>query len=167
MTYPSTSATAAFVAEAKRRFTAAGIAISVVSGGGTPNAWHAHEIAGLTEVRVGTYIYHDRATVAAGAASLDECALHLHATVVSRPTDDRAVIDAGSKSLSSDLVATSVGTGLRADPRLSGCGHRAAERGAWRHRPVALRHEARARRAHRDRAEPCLRGEQSARRGRA
>jgi D-serine deaminase-like pyridoxal phosphate-dependent protein len=111
MTYPSTSATAGFVAEAKRRFTADGIAISVVSGGGTPNAWHAHEVVGLTEVRVGTYIYHDRATVAAGAAGLDECALHMRATVVSRPTDDRAVIDAGTKSLTSDLVAASVGPG--------------------------------------------------------
>ena len=64
-----------------------------------------------TEVRVGTYIYHDRGTVGAGVASLDECALHLHATVVSRPTEDRAVIDAGSKSLSSDLVPPSAGTG--------------------------------------------------------
>ena len=77
------------------------------------NAWHAHEVIGLTEVRVGTYIYHDRATVAADAASLDECALHMRATVVSRPTDDRAVIDAGTKSLTSDLVATSVGPGYR------------------------------------------------------
>jgi D-serine deaminase-like pyridoxal phosphate-dependent protein len=111
MTYPSTAATAEFVAAAKPRFAAAGIAISVVSGGGTPHAWHAHEVAGLTEVRVGTYIYHDRATVGAGAASLDECALHLHATVVSRPTEDRAVIDAGTKSLTSDLVAPSVGPG--------------------------------------------------------
>jgi D-serine deaminase-like pyridoxal phosphate-dependent protein len=111
MTYPSTAATSAFVAEAKRRFTDAGITISVVSGGGTPNAWNAHEIAGLSEVRVGTYIYHDRATVGAGTASLDECALCLHATVVSRPTEDRAVIDAGTKSLTSDLVAPSVGPG--------------------------------------------------------
>jgi len=111
MTYPSTAATSAFVAEAKRRFADAGITISVVSGGGTPNAWNAHEIAGLSEVRVGTYIYHDRATVGAGTASLDECALCLHATVVSRPTEDRAVIDAGTKSLTSDLVAPSVGPG--------------------------------------------------------
>jgi hypothetical protein len=36
MTYPSTAATAAFVAEAQHRFAAAGIAITVVSGGGTP-----------------------------------------------------------------------------------------------------------------------------------
>ena len=78
---------------------------------GTPNAWHAHEVAGLTEVRVGTYIYHDRATVAAGTASLDECALHLWATIVSRPTEDRAIMDAGTKSLTSDQVAKSAGPG--------------------------------------------------------
>jgi D-serine deaminase-like pyridoxal phosphate-dependent protein len=111
MTYPSTAATSVFVAEAIRRFADEGIAISTVSGGGTPNAWHAHDIAGLTEVRVGTYIYHDRATVAAGAAAPGECALLLHATVVSRPTEDRAVIDAGSKSLSSDRVDPSAGPG--------------------------------------------------------
>lgn len=111
MTYPSTTATAGFVSEATRLFAGSDIAIRVVSGGGTPNAWHAHEIHGLTEVRVGTYIYHDRATVAAGAASLDECALHVRATVVSRPTADRAVIDAGTKSLTSDMVAPSVGPG--------------------------------------------------------
>ena len=118
MTYPSTAATAAFVAEARQRFAQAGIEIAVVSGGGTPNAWQAHEIAGLTEVRVGTYIYQDRATVAAGAADLDECALHVHATVISRPTPDRAVIDAGSKSLSSDRVDPAAGNRLRPDPRL-------------------------------------------------
>jgi len=111
MTYPSTAATVEFVAEARDRFSKAGIPIHVVSGGGTPNAWQAHEIPGLTEVRVGTYIYHDRATVAAGVARFDECALHIHATVISRPTADRAVIDAGSKSLSSDRIDPSAGSG--------------------------------------------------------
>ena len=111
MTYPSSAETARFVAAAKQRLGGAGIEIRTVSGGGTPNAWSQHEIEGLTELRVGTYIYHDRATVGVGAATLDECALHLHATVVSRPTETRAIIDAGSKSLSSDRVAPSVGDG--------------------------------------------------------
>ena len=111
MTYPSTDATAEFVAQARQRFTQAGIGIAAVSGGGTPNAWQAHKVPGLTEVRVGTYIYQDRATVAAGAASFDECALHVHATVISRPTQDRAVIDAGSKSLSSDRIDPAAGQG--------------------------------------------------------
>jgi D-serine deaminase-like pyridoxal phosphate-dependent protein len=111
MTYPSSAATAEFVAAARPRFAERGLEIAVVSGGGTPNAWHAHEVAGVTEVRVGTYIYHDRATVGAGTATLDECALEVHATVVSRPTENRAVIDAGTKTLSSDLVAPDIGRG--------------------------------------------------------
>lgn len=111
MTYPSTAATATFVAAAMPRFAAAGLPIAIVSGGGTPHGYHAHEIAGLTEVRAGTYIYHDRATVGAGAATLEECAVHVHATVVSRPAPNRAIIDAGSKSLSSDLVQPAVGGG--------------------------------------------------------
>jgi D-serine deaminase-like pyridoxal phosphate-dependent protein len=111
MTYPLGPLGAAFIAAAKERFGAEGVAISVVSGGGTPNGFSAHTVPGVTELRVGTYIYHDRATVAAGAATLDECALHVYATVISRPTPDRAVIDAGSKSLSSDLVAPEAGAG--------------------------------------------------------
>jgi len=39
-----------------------------------------------------------------GAAGWDDCALTVLATVVSRPTATRAVLDAGSKALSSDLL---------------------------------------------------------------
>ncbi len=111
MTYPLGASAAAFIAEAREVFAAAGLEIRTISGGGTPTAWTAHQVAGVTELRVGTYVYHDRATVAAGAAGLDDCALHVVATVVSRPTPDRAVIDAGSKTLSSDLIAPDVGRG--------------------------------------------------------
>jgi D-serine deaminase-like pyridoxal phosphate-dependent protein len=56
----------------------------------------------VTEYRVGTYAFHDRATVAAGAATPDDVALTVHATVVSRPAPGRAILDAGSKALTSD-----------------------------------------------------------------
>ncbi len=56
----------------------------------------------VTEYRVGTYAFHDRATVAAEAATLDDVALTVHATVVSRPAPDRAILDSGSKALTSD-----------------------------------------------------------------
>lgn len=105
MTYPANARSVEFISAARAGFRVAGIAISLVSGGGTPNAWKTHELDGIDELRVGTYIYHDRNTVRAGAASFDDCALHVHATVISRPTADRAVIDAGSKTLTSDLVA--------------------------------------------------------------
>ncbi len=49
--------------------------------------------------------------MALGAARLEDCALLVHATVVSRPTPDRAIIDAGSKTLSSDLAPPQAGRG--------------------------------------------------------
>lgn len=111
MTYPRGVRTVPFVSEAKALLEGAGIPVQTVSVGGTPGCWDTHTLPGVTELRVGTYIYHDRATVGAGVATLDECAVHVHATVVSRPTPERAVLDCGSKTLSSDRVAPSVGEG--------------------------------------------------------
>jgi D-serine deaminase-like pyridoxal phosphate-dependent protein len=75
----------------------AGIAVPVVSGGGSPALKGCGDFPMLTEYRAGTYIYNDVMQVTAGAASWDDCALTVRATVVSRPTEDRAVLDAGSK----------------------------------------------------------------------
>ena len=44
-----------------------------------------------------TYIYNDVMQVTAGAATWDDCAMTVRATVVSRPTETRAVLDTGSK----------------------------------------------------------------------
>ena len=71
--------------------------------------WHAGHVAlgelasTVTEYRVGTYAFHDRATVAAGAATLDDVAMTVRATVISCPARDRVILDAGSKALTSDL----------------------------------------------------------------
>lgn len=111
MTYPCSQQAATFIAEAKRLFASAGLNINTVSAGGTPGMWQVHRVEGITELRAGTYIYNDRHIVGTGTASLDECALHVHATVISRPTDNRAVIDAGSKTLSSDLIKAEYGQG--------------------------------------------------------
>ncbi|MBV9129229.1 MAG: alanine racemase [Verrucomicrobia bacterium] len=111
MTYPTTTKTAEFLREALPLFRKAGIEVSVISGGGTPNAYRTHELAPVNELRVGTYIYNDRMMMAAQAARLEDCALSVLATVVSRPRSERAVIDAGSKTLSSDLLAPGQGAG--------------------------------------------------------
>jgi D-serine deaminase-like pyridoxal phosphate-dependent protein len=106
MTYPAKGAperAAAFLAEAKASIEAEGLAVPTVSSGGTPDMWRAHEQSVITEYRVGTYIYNDLMEVACGAARLEDCALTVLTTVVSRPTADRAILDAGSKSLTSDL----------------------------------------------------------------
>lgn len=77
----------------------AGLPAGVVSGGSTPAAWRMHEVAGVTEVRPGTYVYNDRVTAALGACDWDDCALTVLATVVSTAVPGQAVIDAGSKAL--------------------------------------------------------------------
>ncbi|MCG8423149.1 MAG: alanine racemase, partial [Proteobacteria bacterium] len=75
-----------------------------ISSGGTPDMWRAHEAPITSEVRVGTYIYNDRSLVERGNCEWQDCALTVVATVVSVPTENRAVIDAGSKILTSDLI---------------------------------------------------------------
>ncbi len=77
----------------------AGLPARTVSGGSTPTAWRSHEIANVTEIRPGTYVYNDRATVASGVASREDCALTVLATVVSTAVPRQAVIDAGTKAL--------------------------------------------------------------------
>lgn len=107
MTYPPQGRPAevgARLAETTAAMAAAGLACEVVSTGGTPDMLHAATYGGTTEHRPGTYIYSDRSQAARGWGSLADCALRVLATVVSTPTPDRAVLDAGSKTFSSDLL---------------------------------------------------------------
>jgi D-serine deaminase-like pyridoxal phosphate-dependent protein len=80
----------------------ADLAPAVVSGGSTPTAFRSHEVPGQTEIRPGTYVFNDRTTAAIGACGWDECAYTVLATVVSTAVPGQAVVDAGSKALSSD-----------------------------------------------------------------
>jgi D-serine deaminase-like pyridoxal phosphate-dependent protein len=111
MTYPTSTKTAEFLDRALPLFRAAGIEVPVISGGGTPDVFRTHKLAPVNEIRAGTYIYNDRMMIAAKAANLEQCALTILATVVSRPTLERAIIDAGSKTLSSDLLPPGQGEG--------------------------------------------------------
>ena len=81
---------------------ARGIHLEEISAGATPTARFSLQQDGLTEYRAGNYVYFDRTQVGLGAASLDDCALTVLATVVSRPADDRLILDCGSKTLTSD-----------------------------------------------------------------
>ena len=95
---------AEFLDAAKAALTRSGLECHSVSTGGTPDMWKDEGLANITEYRAGTYIYNGRAHVACGAATYEDCALSVLATVVSTPTMDRAMIDAGSKALTSDLL---------------------------------------------------------------
>lgn len=107
MTYPPVGGTAqvqSFMSEAKRLIEADGLEVESITSGGTPSMMEAANAPVATEYRPGTYIYNDRSLVARGVATWEGCALTVLATVVSVPAEDRAIIDAGSKVLTSDLL---------------------------------------------------------------
>jgi D-serine deaminase-like pyridoxal phosphate-dependent protein len=112
MTYPTNQNTKPFVVETRNLLDAKGIVVERVSGGGTHCMWEAHTHGVITEHRAGMYLYGDRKTVNAGALGLDQCSFKIHSTVVSRPTNDRGILDAGSKCLASDLISPEGGHGL-------------------------------------------------------
>jgi len=110
LTYPKADteeAVEAFFATTIAGLAARGIACPIVSNGGTPSLFSAHKVTSATEHRAGTYVYNDLAMARSGHCSLDDCAMHILATVVSRPTKDRAILDSGSKALTSDLLGFS------------------------------------------------------------
>ena len=93
------------VEEALTAFREAGLEVEIVSGGSTPSAEFSDLVRGLTEIRPGTYVYNDMNTFYQGACRLEDCAARVVTTVVSTAVPGRAIIDAGSKALSSDLLS--------------------------------------------------------------
>jgi D-serine deaminase-like pyridoxal phosphate-dependent protein len=81
-----------------------GLPVGEVSVGSTPTARGAMSVAGVTECRPGNYVYHDASQVSIGTCAIEDCAMTVIATVVSAPAADRAVLDCGSKTLSSDAL---------------------------------------------------------------
>jgi D-serine deaminase-like pyridoxal phosphate-dependent protein len=80
------------------------IPVEIVSAGSTPSAFQSHQIPGLTEIRPGTYVYNDMNTVYQGTCAIEDCAARVVATVVSTAVAGGAIVDAGSKTLSSDQL---------------------------------------------------------------
>ncbi len=107
MTYPKPGGTAqvqAFMSAARDLAARRSVDVPVISSGGTPDLYLAHEAPVVTEHRPGTYIYNDRSLVERGHCQWDDCALSVLSTVVSVSDPDRAIIDAGSKTLTSDTL---------------------------------------------------------------
>lgn len=80
----------------------AGIPIEQVSVGSTPCAALTPAVPGVTEMRPGTFVFRDVAGFRYGVYGPDRCAARILATVTSRPTSDRAILDSGSKTLALD-----------------------------------------------------------------
>ncbi|MFE5586833.1 alanine racemase [Kitasatospora sp. NPDC056531] len=107
------------LAEAVELLVAAGFEVTRVSGGSTPTA----ELTGtssITEARPGVYVFGDAQQFELGRCSIEDIALTVAATVVSRHEGDgatprRVVLDAGSKVLGGDRPAWTTGFGRLMD----------------------------------------------------
>ncbi len=76
-----------------------GMPCSVVSYGATPTFMnHVKILEGITELRPGTYALMD-ASQGHAVGTLDRCAATVLATVISKPTDTRTILDVGAKGL--------------------------------------------------------------------
>ena len=88
----------------QRRLGEQGIVVKEISVGSTPSVHEEMRTGGVTEVRPGTYVFNDTTMIRLGVATESTCAAHIIATVISRPSADRFVVDAGTKCLTSDGV---------------------------------------------------------------
>jgi D-serine deaminase-like pyridoxal phosphate-dependent protein len=87
---------------AKETVEAGGLHVKQVSGGGTGTHMVTGRLPWMTELQAGSYATMDAQYRAVGGADFAN-ALTVLATVISRPRPDKAVVDAGLKTVSSDF----------------------------------------------------------------
>ncbi|WP_407519507.1 alanine racemase [Methylobacterium oryzisoli] len=91
---------AIMAAEALR---AAGLSCPVVSVGSTPTARYARDLAGITEVRAGVFMFGDLFQAGVGSVAVEDIALSVLATVIGhQPAKGWIITDAGWMALSRD-----------------------------------------------------------------
>jgi len=88
-----------------------GLEARVISGGSTPTAFQSHLVADLTEIRPGTYIYNDMNGVHGGFCTLEDCAATIVCTVISTAVPGQVVLDAGTKTFTSDRCGPALDSG--------------------------------------------------------
>lgn len=88
---------------AAQRLRAAGFDCPVVSVGSTPTALSARQLAGVTEVRAGVYVFFDLVMVNVGVCGPQDIALSVLTTVIGhQPDKGWAIVDAGWMAMSRD-----------------------------------------------------------------
>lgn len=93
--------------ETREEFIRRGLPVEIVTGAGTGTYESESRRGGMTDIQPGSYIFMDREYVEIGGSDGPVFgdfipALSVLATVISVPSSDRVVIDAGIKSLSTD-----------------------------------------------------------------
>lgn len=80
-----------------------GMTIPEISVGSTPTSKFIDQLIGVTEMRPGAYVFGDGSQLFTGLIEETECAMKIYATVVSTPRPGTVIIDAGSKTITTDL----------------------------------------------------------------
>ncbi len=93
------------IAIAQKEIRKTGHEIKVTSVGSSVSTWTDARRPEVTEVQPGMYLFNAVNLVEAEVATLDDCALTVLSTVMSKPTEDRAILDAGSKAFHFDHCA--------------------------------------------------------------
>lgn len=93
------------VEAAVERIEVAGIAVPEVKVGGTATSKFSGTHPVVTEINPGMYPFNDTGELQIRGFELEksDCALTVLSTVISKPADDRVIVDAGSKSISLDV----------------------------------------------------------------
>lgn len=114
----------AAVVRAAERIRAAGFDCPVVSVGSTPTATFARDLAGVTEMRPGVYVFQDLYQAGIGVCGLGDIAVSVLATVIRhRPEDNTLVIDAGALALSKDRSTAAIRGPGHAHDHPGDCGY--------------------------------------------
>ena len=89
----------------------AGFHMDVLSGGTSFSGKMPERLEGITEIRSGHYIFNDCGQLFSGFAEEKDCALRVVASVVSIVDKRHAILDAGTKALTSDGCVHHAGFG--------------------------------------------------------
>lgn len=94
---------------------AAGIVVETLSIGSTMEALMIEALPGATEIRAGNYVLGDRGILDVGEVSPEQCAQRVLSTVIAQQEPGHAILDAGSKTLTSDGAKHGEGHGYIID----------------------------------------------------
>ena len=95
------------MAETAELIRKSGLEAPIISVGLTATAKITATVAGVTETRPGIYVFYDRSEVLHRVVPPERCAATVLATVATRPTADRIILDSGAKALTSDRAGVS------------------------------------------------------------
>lgn len=82
-----------------------GLEPEIITSGTTPTFWGAISDEHIGILHPGNYAFHDAIQISTGVAREEDCALYVLASVISHPSEDLYICDAGTKRLGLDQGA--------------------------------------------------------------